>query len=85
MCQESSVVFDHRNFRVTTDVAVDAQGVQWLCRAAIERIDGSVGKGAPATVEILIPRAKIDPLMAMSALEHRARTEIDEWHARGHA
>ncbi|MDE1179681.1 hypothetical protein [Paraburkholderia sp.] len=79
------MTFDHRNFRVTADVVADDLGVQWLCRAAIERTDGDIEKGAPEAVELLIPRAKIDPLMALSALEHRARTDIDAWHAQGHA
>ncbi|WNC94329.1 hypothetical protein RI103_29025 [Paraburkholderia sp. FT54] len=79
------VVFEHRGFRVTADGAPDELGVQWICHAVIERTDGDKHKGAPPAIEMAIPRAKIDPLMALSALEHRARTDIDDWHERGQA
>jgi hypothetical protein len=79
------VAFEHRGFRVTADAAVDELGVQWICHAVIERTDADKSKGGPPAIEMLIPRAKIDPLMALSMLEHRARTEIDEWHERGQA
>ena len=42
------MAFDHRGFRVSVDVAADEFGVQWVCRAAIERIDGDRTKGAPS-------------------------------------
>lgn len=77
------VAFEHRGFRVSADVEADEQGVQWACRAVIERTDGDKEKGAPEGVEMLIARAKIDPLMAKSALEHRAIAAIDEWYAQG--
>jgi hypothetical protein len=77
------VTFDHRGFRVSVDVAADEFGVQWVCRAAIERIDGDSMKGAPSGTELTIPRAKIDPLMAISTLEHRAVTLIDDFYERG--
>ncbi|CAB3803052.1 hypothetical protein LMG28614_05730 [Paraburkholderia ultramafica] len=77
--------FEHRGFRVTADAAADELGVQWVCHAVIERTDGHKEKGAPVDVELIVPRAKIDPLMAISALEHRARTAIDDWHDRGQA
>jgi hypothetical protein len=79
------VAFDHRGFRVSVDVTADEFGVQWVCRAAIERIDGDSKKGAPSGDELTIPRAKIDPLMAISTLEHRAVTLIDDFYKRGDA
>jgi hypothetical protein len=71
--------FEHCGFRVSTNVVPDESGVQWLCRAEIERTDGDGEKGAPSGFELMMPRAKIDPLLAVSALEHRARSAIDDW------
>ncbi|HEY3596793.1 MAG TPA: hypothetical protein VGL08_04660 [Paraburkholderia sp.] len=79
------MAFEHRGFRVTADAVADELGVQWVCHAVIERTDGDEKKGAPEGIELMIPRAKIDPLMALSALEHRARDVIDDWHKSGHA
>lgn len=79
------MAFEHRGFRVSIDVEADELAVQWVCRAVIERIDGDSKKGVPSGVELTIPRAKIDPLMAISALEHRAVTLIDDFYERGHA
>ncbi|WP_144113666.1 hypothetical protein [Paraburkholderia sp. BCC1886] len=71
--------FEHCGFRVSTHVVPDEAGVQWLCRADIERADGDSLKGAPEGLELTIPRLKIDPLMAVSALEHQAKSAIDDW------
>jgi hypothetical protein len=79
------VSFEHRGFRVTANAVADELGVQWVCHAVIERTGGNKEKGAPADIELIVPRAKIDPFMAISALEHRARTAIDDWHERGPA
>jgi hypothetical protein len=79
------MAFEHRGFRVNVDVAADELGVQWVCRTVIERIDGDCKKGVPSGAELTIPRAKIDPLIVISALEHRAVTLIDEFYERGHA
>jgi len=79
------MAFEHRGFCVTADAVADELGVQWVCHAVIERTDRDKSKGTPPALEMVIPRAKIDPLMALSALEHRARTEIDDWHERGQA
>jgi len=79
------VVFEHRGFRVTTDAMADERGVQWVCHALIERTDGDSKKGAPARIDLTLPRAKIDPLMAISALEHKSRAAIDDWHSTGQA
>jgi hypothetical protein len=85
LCRESFVAVEHRGFRVNVDVTPDALGVQWVCRAVIERIDGDSAKGAPAGPELTIPRVKIDPLMAISSLEHRSITVIDDFYEQGHA
>jgi len=79
------VALEHRGFRVNVDVAPDEPGVQWVCRAVIERVDGGTNEGAPSGAELTIPRAKIDPLMAISTLEHRAVTLIDDFYDRRHA
>jgi hypothetical protein len=79
------VALEHRGFRVNVDVVPDELGVQWVCRALIERIDGDSQKGAPVGPELTIPRVKIDPLMAISSLEHRATAVIDEFCDQGHA
>jgi hypothetical protein len=74
------VAVEHRGFRVNVDVTPDALGVQWVCRAVIDS-----AKGAPAGPELTIPRVKIDPLMAISSLEHRSITVIDDFYEQGHA
>lgn len=79
------MAFEHRGFRVTADAVADELGVQWVCHALIERTDGDAKKGAPAGIELTIPRAKIDPLMAISVLEHKSRAAIDDWHETGQA
>ncbi|HEY4296968.1 MAG TPA: hypothetical protein VGM85_10895 [Paraburkholderia sp.] len=79
------MAFEHRGFRVTADAVADELGVQWVCHALIERTDGDAKKGAPDGVELTLPRAKIDPLMAISALEHKSRAAIDNWLETGHA
>ncbi|CAB3797894.1 hypothetical protein LMG28138_04341 [Pararobbsia alpina] len=79
------MAFEYRGFRVTADAVADELGVQWVCHAEIERTDGNINKDGPPAIEIVVPRAKIDPLMALSALEHRARTDIDDWHEREQA
>lgn len=73
------MALEHRGFRVNVDVAADAAGVQWVCRSVIERIDGNSAAGAPDGDELTISRLKIDPLMAIHTLEHRAKSVIDEF------
>ena len=73
------MALEHRGFRVNVDVVPDELGVQWVCRALIERIDGDRTKGVPVGPELTIPRVKIDPLMAISTLEHRSARLIDEF------
>ncbi|PXW25036.1 hypothetical protein [Paraburkholderia caballeronis] len=75
------MAFEHRGFRVAVDVVPDEADVQWQCRAEIHGVEGrTVGVELPG-VELAIPKLKIDVLMALSMVEHRAVTSIDEWHA----
>ncbi|HEY1997072.1 hypothetical protein [Paraburkholderia sp.] len=76
--------FEHRGFRVNVNVVPDEPGVQWVCRAVIERIDGDSAQGVPQDLELTMPRAKIDPLLAISTVEHQARSLIDESYTRLH-
>lgn len=78
------MALEHRGFRVNVDVAADEQGVQWVCRSTIERIDGQSAEGAPAGDEMTISRLKIDPLLAIHTLEHKAVTQIDDFYNRAH-
>jgi hypothetical protein len=73
------VAIEHRGFRVNVNVVPDELGVQWMCKAVIERVDGDDSRGVPEGPELAIPRVKIDPLMAMSSLEQRAVVVIDEF------
>ena len=79
------MALEHRGFRVNVDVAADEQGVQWVCRSSIERIDGNRSEDAPAGDELTIPKLKIDPLMAIHTLEHKAMAQIDAFYDRAHA
>lgn len=72
--------FDHRGFRVTVDVVPDEADVQWRCRAAIQGVVGSTAAAHLPNTELTIPKLKIDVLMALSMVEHRAVATIDEWH-----
>jgi hypothetical protein len=74
------MIVEHRGFIAVTDVVADKQGVQWVCSATFERADGNSVEGVPQGIEFSLSRAKIDPLMAASALEHRAIAMIDDWH-----
>lgn len=79
------MAFEHRGFRVNVDVVPDEQGVQWVCRAVIERIDGESAQGVPQDFELTMPRAKIDPLLAISTVEHQAKSLIDDSYAHAHS
>jgi hypothetical protein len=74
------MAFDHRGFRVTVDISPDAAGMQWHCEATIEGMEERTRNARIAGVELTFPRLKIDVLMAMSMVEHKAITSIDEWH-----
>lgn len=79
------MVVEHRGFRITTDVAPDEGGVQWACRATIQGIEDETRDIELPGVELTIPKLKIDVLMALSMVEHKAASSVDEWHAQRHA
>lgn len=72
---------EHRGFRITVDVVADEADVQWQCRATVQSIASSTADARLPDVELSIPKLKIDVLMAISMVEHRAVASIDEWHA----
>lgn len=75
------MAIEYRGFRVTVDAKADATDTQWLCSARIEGV-AAEAQGVPLpSVELSIPKLKIDVLMALSAVEHRAKDSVDEWHA----
>ncbi|MBI0331302.1 hypothetical protein [Burkholderia plantarii] len=71
--------FEHRGFRVSTDVLPDDTGTQWHCSAKIHGVDDAYRDTTLPPIELTIPRTKIDVLMAISMVEQRARDSIDEW------
>jgi len=75
--------FEHRGFQVAVDVVPDEADIQWQCRATIRGVVGSTAAAHLPDIELTIPKLKIDVLMALSMVEHRAVACIDEWHA-GH-
>jgi hypothetical protein len=78
---ERKMAIEYRGFRVAVDAKADATDTQWLCRATIERLPGETQNAVLPPVELTIPKLKIDVLMALSAVEHRAKDCVDEWHA----
>ncbi|MFC0399043.1 hypothetical protein [Paraburkholderia rhizosphaerae] len=74
------MAINHRGFRVTVDMAPDASGTQWHCEAKIEGIEERTRQARIPGVDLTFSRLKIDVLMAMSMVEHKAVTSIDEWH-----
>ncbi|CAB3771658.1 hypothetical protein [Paraburkholderia humisilvae] len=74
------MAFNHRGFRVTVDVAPDASGTQWHCEASIEGIEERTRQARIEGVDLTFSKLKIDVLMAMSMIEHKAVSSIDEWH-----
>ncbi|HEY1611265.1 MAG TPA: hypothetical protein VGG24_18525 [Paraburkholderia sp.] len=75
------MAFEHRGFLVDVDIVPDEGDVQWQCRATIRSTEGSTAAANLPNVELTIPKLKIDVLMALSMVEHRAVASIDEWHA----
>jgi len=76
------MAFEHRGFRVEVDVTPDEGDIQWRCRATMRGVVGSTAAANLQPVELTIPKLKIDVLMALSMVEHKAVTSIDEWHAK---
>jgi hypothetical protein len=73
------MAFEHRGFRVTLDVVPDETDIHWQCKVVIEGLDEETGHAGLPSVELTIPRLKIDVLMVLSMVEHRAVTSIDDW------
>jgi hypothetical protein len=71
---------EYRGFRVAVDAKADETDTQWLCSANIVGIAGEAQNVTLPPVELTIPKLKIDVLMALSAVEHRAKDTVDEWH-----
>jgi hypothetical protein len=74
------MAINHRGFRVTVDMAPDTSGTQWHCEATIEGVEEHTRQARIPGVELTFPKLKIDVLMAMSMIEHKAVTSIDDWH-----
>ncbi|MCP3710797.1 hypothetical protein M3I54_28130 [Paraburkholderia sp. CNPSo 3274] len=70
---------EYRGFRVTVDAKADATDTQWLCRAVLEGVDAQVETAKLPSVELAIPKLKIDVLMALSVVEQTAKQAVDEW------
>jgi hypothetical protein len=73
------MAIDYRGFRVAVDAKADATDTQWLCSAKIQGLAGEAQNVVLPSVELSIPKLKIDVLMALSAIEHRAKDSVDEW------
>lgn len=71
---------EYRGFRVAVDANPDATDTQWLCSAKINGVAGDVQNVTLPSIELTIPKLKIDVLMALSAVEHRAKDTVDEWY-----
>jgi hypothetical protein len=71
--------FEHNGFRVTTEVVADSTDTQWVCQARIEGVTERTRDVQLPAAELSIPKLKIDVLMAMSMVEHKARDTIDAW------
>jgi hypothetical protein len=72
---------EYRGFRVAVDANPDATDTQWLCSAQIKGVAAEVQNVTLPGIELTIPKLKIDVLMALSAVEHRAKDTVDEWYA----
>jgi len=72
---------EYRGFRINVDAKEDATDTQWLCSATIEGVTEQARTAVLPHVELGIPKLKIDVLMALSVVEHRAKDSIDEWYA----
>ena len=74
------MAIEYRGFQINVDTKADATDTQWLCRADIHGAEGEVRDVALPCIELAFPKLKIDVLMVLSMVEHRARQSIDDWH-----
>jgi hypothetical protein len=75
------MAFEHRGFKVNTEVVADPTDTQWVCSASITGSDERTRDVTLPPVDLTFPKLKIDVLMVISMVEHKARATIDEWHA----
>jgi len=73
------MAIEYRGFQINVDTKADATDTQWLCRADIKGMDGVVRDVVLPCVELSFPKLKIDVLMVLSMVEHKARQSVDEW------
>ncbi|QBQ99650.1 hypothetical protein [Paraburkholderia pallida] len=75
------MAIEYRGFQINVDTKADATDTQWLCRAEINGAKDEVRGVALPGVELVFPKLKIDVLMVVSMVEHKARQSVDEWFA----
>jgi hypothetical protein len=75
------MAIEYRGFRITVGAKADATDTQWLCSAKVEGLAGQAHDVTLPSIELTIPKLKIDVLMALSAVEHRAKDSVEEWYA----
>ena len=73
------MAIEYRGFQINIDTQADATDTQWLCRAEIEGVQAEVRDVALPCMELAFPKLKIDVLMVVSMVEHKARQSVDEW------
>ncbi|MBN3854098.1 MULTISPECIES: hypothetical protein [unclassified Paraburkholderia] len=71
---------EYRGFQINVDTKADATDTQWLCRADIKGVKDEVRDVQLPVVDLEFPKLKIDVLMVVSMVEHKARQSIDDWH-----
>ncbi|CAG9232298.1 conserved hypothetical protein [Paraburkholderia tropica] len=74
------MAIEYRGFQIVVDTKADATDTQWLCRAEITGVEGHARDAVLPVVELALPKLKIDVLMGVSMVEHKARQSVDEWH-----
>ncbi|MBB3258594.1 hypothetical protein F4827_003462 [Paraburkholderia bannensis] len=74
------MAIEYRGFQINVDTKADATDTQWLCRADIKGVESQLRDVALPVVELEFPKLKIDVLMVVSMVEHKARQSIDDWH-----
>ncbi|MDR3099520.1 MAG: hypothetical protein LBV73_20935 [Paraburkholderia sp.] len=73
------MAIEYRGFQIDIDTKADATDTQWLCRAEIKGAQDEVRDVALPCMELAFPKLKIDVLMVVSMVEHKARQSVDEW------
>jgi hypothetical protein len=73
------MAIEYRGFQINVDTKADATDTQWLCRADINGTASEVRDVTLPSVELAFPKLKIDVLMVVSMVEHKARQTVDDW------